>query len=493
MEIHKIINAFHRKYPTIDNESLTRLLMSDPTSVQNSHGSFAGRYGVWIANMYANGSIKLGDIPELNSALVTYDKNRSQLPDIKGCGSLGELIDWVKDLSDDFKPVRKQSNAKSNLEKVYEDGTWVVYVPHSHEASRRGGEGTHWCTASENPYYYNMYSKQGSLYINLRKSDNAKFQFHFETMQFMDSNDNSVRLNTVGLSTGITEFYSKINMVFGFLLRYDYVGDFYNGYAKIELNNKWNYIDTQGKLVSPNLWFDAVYNFSDGCAEVKLNNKYNYIDTQGKLLSPTQWFDGAGDFYDGYAEVKLNSKWNFIDTQGKLVSPNQWFDDAGIFLNGYAKVKLNNKWNFIDTQGKLLSPNQWFDYVGNFLNGYAVVILNNKYNLIDTQGKLVSPNQWFDNAGIFLNGYARIRLSNKYNFIDTQGKLLFPNQWFDAVGNFSDGYAPVKLSNKWNLIDTQGKLVSPNQWFDDAEDFSNGYAKIKLNGKWHFLKKPLKV
>ena len=458
MEIHKIINAFHRKYPTIDNDSLTRLLMSDPTSVQNSYGSFVGRYGVWIAGMYVNGSIKLGDIPELNSALVTYDKNRSQLPDIKGCGSLGELIDWVKDLSDDFKPVRKQSNAKSNLEKVYEDGTWVVYVPHSHEASRRGGEGTHWCTASGNPYYYNMYSKQGPLYINLRKSDNAKFQFHFETMQFMDSNDNPVRLSTIGLSDGITEFYSKINMVFGFLLRYDYVGDFYNGYAKIELNNKWNYIDTQGKLVSPNLWFDAVYNFSDGCAEVKLNNKYNYIDTQGKLLSPTQWFDGACDIF-----------------------------------NGYAKVKLNSKWNFIDTQGKLVSPNQWFDYVGNFLNGYAVVILNNKYNLIDTQGKLVSPNQWFDNAGIFLNGYARIKLNDKWNFINTQGKLLFPNQWFDAVGNFSDGYAPVKLSNKWNLIDTQGKLVSPNQWFDDAEDFSNGYAKIKLNGKWHFLKKPLKV
>ena len=320
MEIHKIINAFHRKYPTIDNESLTRLLMSDPTSVQNSHGSFAGRYGVWIAGMYVRGSIKLGDIPELNSALVTYDKNRSQLPDIKGCGSLGELIDWVKDLSDDFKPVRKQSNAKSNLEKVYEDGTWVVYVPHSHEASRRGGEGTHWCTASENPYYYNMYSKQGPLYINLRKSDNAKFQFHFETMQFMDSNDNSVRLNTVGLSTGITEFYSKINTVFRFLLRYDYVGMFSNGYARIELNNKWNYIDTQGKLVSPSQWFDFVCDFSNGYAKIELNYKSNFIDTKGKLVSPTQWFDDAGDFSNGYAIVRLKDKYNLINTQGNISS-----------------------------------------------------------------------------------------------------------------------------------------------------------------------------
>ena len=355
MEIRKIINAFHRKYPTIDDESLTRLLMSDPTSAQNSHGSFAGRYGVWIASMYVKGAVKLGDIPELKSALVTYDKNKSQLPDIKGCGSLGDLIDWVKDLSDDFKPIRKQSNAKSNLEKVYEDGTWAVYVPHSHEASRRGGEGTHWCTASENPYYYNMYSKQGSLYINLRKYDNAKFQFHFETRQFMDSNDSPIRLNTVGLSTGITEFYSKINMAFRFLLRYDYVDTFSNGYAKVKLNSKWNLIDTQGKLVSPNQWFDDIGNFYDGYAKVKLNSKFNFIDTQGKLFSPNQWFDGAGDFSDGYAPVKLNGKWNLIDTQGKLVSPNQWFDYVGDFSDGYAPVKLNGKWHKIDTKGNIVT------------------------------------------------------------------------------------------------------------------------------------------
>ena len=448
MEIRKIINAFHRKYPTIDNESLTCLLMSDPTSVQNSHGSFAGRYGVWIADMYVNGSIKLGDIPELKSALVTYDKNKSQLPDIKGCGSLGELIDWVKELSDDFKPVRRQSNAKSNLEKVYEDGTWAVYVPHSHEASRRGGEGTHWCTASENPDYYYMYSKQGPLYINLRKSDKAKFQFHFETMQFMDSNDNPIRLNTAGLSDGIIEFYSKINMVFRFLLKYDDVGDFSNGYAKVKLNNKWNYIDTQGKLVSPN-----------------------------------QWFDDVDYFYNGYARVKLNSKWNFIDTKGTLMSPNQWFDDTGDFYDGYARVNLNDKYNLIDIQGKLVSPNRWFDYVSYFSDGYAVVRLNNKYNFIDAQGKLVSPNRWFDDVYNFSDGYARVKLSNKYNYIDTQGKLVSPNRWFDDVYNFSDGYAGVKLSNKYNYIDTQGKLVSPNQWFDYACDLFNGYAKIELNGK----------
>ena len=266
---------------------------------------------------------------------------------------------------------------------------------------------------------------------------------------------------------------------------FDRIGDFSEGYAQVKLNSKWNFIDTQGKLVSPNQWFDNAGIFLNGYARVKLNYKWNFINTQGKLLFPNQWFDYVGNFLNGYAVVILNNKWNYIDTQGKLVSPNQWFDYVEDFSNGYAIVKLNNKYNFIDTKGKLVSPNQWFDYVDNFSDGYAIVGLNNKYNLIDTQGKLVSPNLWFDVVYNFSDGYARVKLNNKWNFIDTQGKLLFPNQWFDAVGNFSDGYAPVKLSNKWNYIDTQGKLVSPNQWFDGVRDFHNGYAQIELNNKWH--------
>ena len=107
MELYKIINSFCRNYSTIEAGALKTLLMSDPTFKQTDRGSYIGRYGVWIGRMYASGSIKPGDIPELKAALVTYDKNKTQLPQIKDCKSLLELIEWVKDLSDDFKPVRK--------------------------------------------------------------------------------------------------------------------------------------------------------------------------------------------------------------------------------------------------------------------------------------------------------------------------------------------------------------------------------------------------
>ena len=426
-EINSLINAFAKKNPNINPKDLEQLFTADPTTVQNSRGVFAGKYCVWIGNQYVNGKLKVGDIPELKKALTTYNINKSQITTpINEIGSLSDLITIISNYTDDFKATRQLSKGEQALEKVYEDADWVVYIPHTYEASRKIGGDTSWCTASSDSSYFNMYTKKGPLYVNIRKSDGAKFQFHFPTGQFMDINDEEVSIRELGLSEGLVKFYETVYPNFNLYMKYDFVGDFSDGYAPVKLNNKWNLVDTQGKLFSPN-----------------------------------QWFDDIGDFYDGYVRIKLNNKWNFIDTQGKLVSPNQWFDLTSNFYNGYARVKLNNKWNSVDTQGKLVSPNQWFDWIGDFHDGYARVILNNKWNFIDTQGKLVSPNQWFDDVGRFTNGYAKVKLNSKFNFIDVQGNLVSPNQWFDYVVNdFSNGYARVKLNNKWYKIDTKGNIMT---------------------------------
>ena len=452
MELYKLINSFCKNHPDIEGYALKTLFMSDPTFKETNRGLFVGKYGVWIGNMYANGGIKLGDIPELKAALNTYDKNKSQLSQINDCKSLSELIEWVKELSDDFKPVRKQSNAKENLEKVYEDNEWLVYVPHSHAAARRGGEDTRWCTASENDYYYNCYSKQGPLYINIRKSDGAKFQFHFESSQFMDANDKPVILNEIGLSEGVVSFYSNIDPKFKFRLKFDWIGDFNEGFAKVYLNRKCNFINTEGQLLS-NQWFDAAGNFNEGVAEVGLNGKWNFISTEGRLLS-NQWFDAAVNFNEGFAGVWLNGKCNFINTEGRILS-NQWFDDAGNFSKGFAAVWLNGKWNFINTEGRILS-NQWFDDTWNFSEGFARVSLNYKHNFIDIEGKLLSQ-QWFDTAWNFSEGFAGVRLNGKCNYINTEGQLL-SKQWFDAAGDFKEGFANVELNGKWYFINTKGQI-----------------------------------
>ena len=355
MELYKLINSFCKNHPDIEGYALKTLFMSDPTFKQTNKGLFIGKYGVWIGSMYVNGNIKLGDIPELKAALITYDKNKSQLPSLNNCKSLSELISWVKDLSNDFKPIRKQSNAKKNLEKVYEDNEWIIYIPHSHAAARRGGEGTMWCTASENDYYYNCYSKQGLLYINIRKSDGSKFQFHFESNQFMNADDEPVRLNKIGLSEGVIIFYSKIDTKFKFRLEFDWIKDFKDGFAIVHINDKLNFIDTDGKLLSQQ-GFDGMWNFSDGIAKVYLNGKYNFINTNGQILS-NQWFDAMENFNNGFAKVMLNRQYNFINTEGQLLS-QQWFDDIFEFNNYFTSVQLNSKLKPIDTNGNFFKFNK---------------------------------------------------------------------------------------------------------------------------------------
>ena len=321
-EINSLINAFAKKNPNINPKDLERLFTADPTTVQNSRGVFAGKYCVWIGNQYVNGKLKDGDIPELKKALKTYNINKSQITTpISSIKSLSDLITIISNYTDDFKATRQLSKGEQELEKVYEDADWVVYIPHTYKASRKIGGDTSWCTASSDSSYFNMYTKEGPLYVNIRKSDGAKFQFHFPTRQFMDSKDKEIKSKNIGLSKGLIKFYNNIDPLFPSYMKYDVVGNFYNGYARVKLNNKWNSVDTQGKLVSPNQWFDWIDDFHDGYARVELNNKCNYIDTRGKLVSPKLWFDYIVDYFsNGCASVKLNDKWYKIDTKGNIMT-----------------------------------------------------------------------------------------------------------------------------------------------------------------------------
>lgn len=55
----------------------------------------------------------------------------------------------------------------------------------------------------------------------------------------------------------------------------------------------------------------------DGFAKVKLNGQYNFINTNGQLLSQ-QWFDDIFEFNNYFASVQLYSKLKPIDTNGNF-------------------------------------------------------------------------------------------------------------------------------------------------------------------------------
>ena len=200
--------------------------------------------------------------------------------------------------------------------------------------------------------------------------------------------------------------------------------------------------------------FQNVHKINDGFSKVQLNDKMNLIDKNGKLLFD-KWFDWISDFNDGFSKVQLNDKMNFIDKNGKLLF-DKWFYWISYFNNGFSKVQLNGKWNFIDKNGKLLSD-KWFDWISDFNDGFYRVRLNDKVNFIDKNGKLLSD-KWFDDISDFNYGFYRVRLNDKYNYIDEHGKLL-SDKWFDEALTFNGDIAKVQLNGKWNNIDKHGVLT----------------------------------
>ncbi len=265
---------------------------------------------------------------------------------------------------------------------------------------------------------------------------------------------------------------------------FDWCGDFFEGFAVVRLNDKYNYIDTNNKLLS-NKWFDDCYVFGGGFGKVRLDGLYNYINTNGEIISQNQWFYDCDDFSGGFARVQLGEKWNYIDTNGEILSPNQWFDWCGSFSEGFCKVRLGEKCNYLNTNGELLSKNQWFDVCSYFYEGFACVQLGEEWNFIGKNGELLSPDQWFDGCSVFSNGVARVKLNNKYNYINTNGEIVF-YQWFDECIRYPEGFSVVKLGQKYNYINTNGEIVF-DQWFDNCYDFSEGFARVKLGEKWNYI------
>ena len=73
---------------------------------------------------------------------------------------------------------------------VLDTPNFIVYVPNTHEASMKLGKGTKWCTAHENPEWYNKYTENGhKLYIVKDKKTEKRWQYSDKTGDFLNQKD----------------------------------------------------------------------------------------------------------------------------------------------------------------------------------------------------------------------------------------------------------------------------------------------------------------
>ena len=228
------VSDIHNKYYSdIRLDLFNDIIKSDPTTpIKNDIPDKLGQYSKWLLFLFKKGRLKKEDLYKANEYLKTFQalKQQNVLPnnekDIGKISSLPELYalnvkyggtGQIKDdesylLSDKFFI----NNGQAEL--FFENKRWMIVIPKSFEASKFYACTSQWCTRF--PDNYNHYTKDGPLYIIIDKlklnQDDAtkRYQFHFESNQFMNMNDSSINVgeffkNNPSISDALSDAIAK--------------------------------------------------------------------------------------------------------------------------------------------------------------------------------------------------------------------------------------------------------------------------------------------
>jgi hypothetical protein len=338
---------------------------------------------------------------------------------------------------------------------------------------------------------------------------------------------------------------------------YDYIG-IPNGSVvqhnriPVRLNNKYGYLNTDGKLVIP-FKYNAVNPFQYcGLATVNLNGYYGCIDATDKTIVPFK-YSFINPFEPRIAMASLNGYLGWVNTKGAIVVPFEYQDAKNWFReNGLTTVEKNGKWGAIDTAGRLFIACKYDDpiyFEGNIstevhVNGQIGILgfsgkeiippkydsastapggvcLNNKWAIINKNGKEVTPFLYDWASSAEWGGVNRVRLHGNMGLVsNTTGKPLTPLKYksiedcdghryiviynnrygvLDNNGNkiasttydsiqYAEKIFRVLLNTKWGYLDYQGKTLI-NLQYKYASLFRDGFATAERNGKWGSIDK----
>ena len=218
------IEGMKKYYPNIPDEKFQELIELDPTYKKGSNN--AGTYGKWILGLANKNNGELDNIGHITDVIKRFDQNKKQLKnkDIMQFKSVEEVDDYLNnednynELTDRQKLRQTQKNVRNtdvdkDATKVFENSMWEVWVPNTYEASCKLGQGTEWCTATTSTRdYFDSYTRDGKLYININKPTGNKYQFHFESESFMDADDEEIDIEDFFLTNeDLAKFYSNID------------------------------------------------------------------------------------------------------------------------------------------------------------------------------------------------------------------------------------------------------------------------------------------
>ena len=158
------------------------------------------QYVQWIIRQFTKKGMRFEDLYKLKNHLETFESTKGQHKRLKINSDINQY-DW-RTLTDTARRLSNTEIAEPDTADATQvEGARILYngplgtlsIPETEAASCELGRGTEWCTAAtKSNNMFDEYNKQGPLYIWHDKKRKTKYQFHFETGQIMDAQDQPV-------------------------------------------------------------------------------------------------------------------------------------------------------------------------------------------------------------------------------------------------------------------------------------------------------------
>ena len=156
--------------------------------------------------------------------------------------------------------------------------------------------------------------------------------------------------------------------------KYDEIGNFEGGLAKVRIKDKFGFINEKGGIVLK-LQYSVIEDFVDGVAKICIGAKYNkktddleggkwgYVKDNGEILIKPVYDDIEYFNKFNIAKTKKGKVYGWVSRYGKeLIKPE--YTEIGELIDGMARVckggKIgksgnleNGKWGFVDDGARL--------------------------------------------------------------------------------------------------------------------------------------------
>lgn len=91
------------------------------------------------------------------------------------------------------------------------------------------------------------------------------------------------------------------------------------GLARVKMDGKWTYVNTEGEIVTLDIETDIYSKFKDGLAKGEYKGKYGFYNNKGEwVIQPEH--AAVGIYNDGYVPAEQKKRWGILDAKGNWVT-----------------------------------------------------------------------------------------------------------------------------------------------------------------------------